>query len=267
MIIQQKSIIKILYSCFLLLFILGVQLKLEAQAPSTEITTYQYRHVPDDKIDEFVKRETTYWSKVAQQAIAKNQMSFWALLEKVGGYDLPNSSNYLFINTFPNIDSTGDMWSTAEKVAGVTMDKMETNSMSTTTSQIFLHDEGWAQASFAKPDKDFNYVVMNYHNSTSPGNFIAIEKKYWMPFIQAAMNNKQTPQLGWGNAIVLSPSGDNIKFNTVSYDLFSSLGNALMPSWDPKIEFPTTGLGLLDNTRVNRTGTVIYRIVKVVSKN
>jgi len=267
MTIKKKLIIKILYPFFLLLFVLGIQVKLEAQAPSTAITVYQYRHVPDDKIDEFVKRETTYWSKVAQKAAEKNQMTFWALLEKVGGYDLPNSSNYLFINTFPNIDSTGDMWSSAAAVAGVTMDKMETNSMSTTTSQIFLHDEGWAQASFAKPDKDFNYVVMNYHNSSNPGNFIATEKKYWMPFIQAAMDKKQTPQLGWGNAVVLSPSGDNIKFNTVSYDLFPTLGSALMPAWDPKIEFPATGLGMLENIRVNRTGTVVYRVVKVVSKN
>ena len=35
----------------------------------TQITVYQYRHVPDDKIDEFLKRETTYWSKVAEKAV------------------------------------------------------------------------------------------------------------------------------------------------------------------------------------------------------
>ena len=264
---KQKSITQILYACFLLVFLLGLQVNLTAQAPARAITVYQYRHVPDDKIEEFIKRETTYWSKVAQNAADKNQMSFWALLEKVGGYDLPNSSNFLFINTFPNIDSSGDMWSTAEKVAGVSMDKMETNSMSTTTSQFFLHDEGWAQASFAKPDKDFNYVVMNYHNSSNPGNFIATENKHWQPFILAAMNAKQTPQLAWGNAIVLSPSGENIKFNSVSYDLYSKLGDALMPSWDPKIEIPETGLSLLNSIRLNKTGQVVYRIVKVVSKN
>jgi hypothetical protein len=246
----------------LLFYLLLCSIQLQAQ-----ITSYQYRRVPGDKIAEFIKRETTYWSKVAQKAVDNKTMSFWALLEKVGGYDMPNSSNFLFINTFPNIDSTGDIWSTAETVAGVKMDQMETNSFSTTTSQFFLHGEDWAQAARAKPDNDFNYVVMNYHNSSAPDSFITLEKKYWKPFIQAAMDKKQTTQMAWGNARVLSPSGDNIKFNTVSYDLFSVLQQALMTTWDPKTVFPTKGLGMLDKIRLNRTGTVVYRIVKVVSAN
>src|SRR5580765_2660887 len=76
-------------TCFLMLCF-QVGLHAQAQAPDRSITTYQYRHVPDDKIEEFVKRETTYWSKVAQKAIDSKAMSFWALLEKVGGYDLTN---------------------------------------------------------------------------------------------------------------------------------------------------------------------------------
>ena len=85
--------------CFLVpLGIFCFQLNLNAQDRS--ITSYQYRHVPDDKIEEFIKRETTYWSKVAEKAVKDKTMTFWALLEKIGGYDLPNSSNYLFINTF-----------------------------------------------------------------------------------------------------------------------------------------------------------------------
>ena len=31
-----------------------------------DITTYQYRHVAPDKVAEFIKRETTYWSKIAK---------------------------------------------------------------------------------------------------------------------------------------------------------------------------------------------------------
>src|SRR5438128_10012633 len=76
----------------------------------SQITIYQYRKVADDKIDSFIYKETTYWSKVAQKAVDNKKLSFWALLEKVGGYDLPNSSNFLFINTFSNIDSSGDIW-------------------------------------------------------------------------------------------------------------------------------------------------------------
>lgn len=247
-------------SRLLLLYLLICGIQLQAQ-----ITIYQYRKVPDDKIEEFIKRETTYWTKVAQKAVDNKKMSFWALLEKVGGYDLPNSSNFLFVNTFPNIDSSSEIWSTAEQVAGVKMDQMETGSFTTVTSQFFLHDEGWAQAKNAVPEKDFNYVVMVYHNSNYADSLINLEKKYWGPFIQKAMDNNQTPQKAWGNAVVLSPFGDNIKFNSVSYDLYSKLQDALMPNWDPKTVFPTKGLELINKLEINRRGSVIYRIVKVVS--
>ncbi len=147
------------------------------------------------------------------------------------------------------------------------MAKMETNSLSSTTSQFFLHNAGWAQAANANPEKDFNYVVMVYHNSNFPDSLIALENKHWSPFIKKAMDNKQTPQTAWGNAIVLSPSGENIKFNTVSYDIYKTLKDALMPVWDPKTEFPNEGLNKINTMEINRRGSDIYRVVKVVSSD
>jgi hypothetical protein len=259
---KNKLIKKMLTGLLTLFFIAGIQ-----ATSISQITTYQYRHVPYDKIEEFLKRETTYWSKVAQKAVDNKKLNFWALLEKVGGYDLPNSSNYLFINTFSNIDSSGDIWNDAETIAGVKMDQMETGSLSTVTSQIFLHDEGWAQDAKAVPEKDFNFVVMDYHNSNYPDSLIKLENKYWSPFIKKAMDSDQTPQMAWGNAIVLAPSGENIKFNTVSYDLFKTLQDALMPKLDPKAVFPTKGLDMINKIEINRRGISIYRVVKVVAAN
>ena len=81
------------------------------------------------------------------------------------------------------------------------------------------------------------------------------------------MDNHQTPQKAWGNAIVLSPSGDNIKFNTISYDLYKTLKDALMPVWDPKTEFPTDELTKINAIEINRRGAAVYRVVKVVSSD
>jgi len=253
---------KIFSAIFTFAFLLAFQMQ-----PFAQITTYQYRHVPDDKINEFIKRETTYWSKVAEKAVKEKTMTFWALLEKVGGYDLPNSSNFLFINTFPDIDKIDEVFNNVESVAGVKMSEMETNSISTTTSQFFLHDEGWVQDAKAVPPKDFNYVVMVYHNTNYADSLINLEKQYWSPFIQKAMNNDQTPQVAWGNAVVLAPQGDNIKFTTVSYDLYKTLQDALMPVWDPKTVFPTKGLDRINKLEISRRGISIYRIVKVVTAN
>lgn len=260
---SNRFISNLVYYTGALAFIFCFQTRLPAQ--DRAITTYQYRHVPGDKIDEFIKRETTYWSKVAEKAVKDKTMTFWALLEKVGGYDMANTSNFLFINTFPDIDKIGEVFSNVEATAGVKIADMETNSFTTTTSQFFLHDREWVQGARAVPDKDFNYVVMNYHNTNYADSLINLEKIYWKPFIQKAINNNQTPQMAWGNAEVLAPLGDNIKFTTVSFDLYKTLQDALMPNWDAKTVFPAKGLGMITKIELNRRGIAVYRVVKVVT--
>lgn len=39
------------------------------------------------------------------------------------------------------------------------------------------------------------------------------------------------------NAMVLSPTGGDMEFNTVSYDLFRTLQDALLTPWDPATVF------------------------------
>jgi hypothetical protein len=258
--LKINSIAKILSGLLTLIFIAGIPLTSIAQ-----ITTYQYRHVPGDKIEEFIKRETTYWSKVAQKAVDNKKMTFWGLFEKIGGYDLPNSSNYLFVNTFPNIDSAGRYVGLCRKHCWC-KDGSDGNQLNEhNTSEFFLHDENWVQDAKAVPEKDFNYVVMVYHNTNYPDSLIKLEKQYWSPFIKKAMDNNQTPQMAWGNAVVLAPMGDNIKFNTISYDLYKTLQDALMAVWDPKTVFPNKGLDRINKLEINRRGIAIYRVVKVVS--
>jgi hypothetical protein len=251
---------KILFSLILFAFLIPFQ-QLHAQ-----VSVYQYRHVPADKVEEFIKRETTYWSKVAQKAVDAKKMNFWGLFEKVGGYDLPNSSNFLFINGFSNIDSawSGDAFDPAKLFPKIPYAQMETNSFTTVTSQIFFHIQDWAEAKGANPAKDFNYVVMNYHLSENAGAFINAEKNIWKPFLQTAMDKKQTQQVGWGNASVLSPTGGDMKFNSISYDLFRTLQDALLTPWDPATVFPDN-LDMFSNMRKHESARVIYRVVKVVS--
>jgi hypothetical protein len=244
---------------------LSFQQSSRAQTADQSVTIYQYRQVPADKVAEFVYRETTYWSKVAQKAVDAKKMTLWVLLEQVGGFDLPNSPNFLFVNTVPNVDALGDVFNAAAVFPQVPMESISTDGMSTTTSQFFLQDGNMVEAASTVRERDFKYVVMNYHNSSDAGQFIALENQYWMPFIKTAMDKKQTSQRGWANASVIAPQGENIKFNTVSYDFFSSLQAALRPGWSADIVFPTEGLDKLDKIRLNRMGTSIYRIVHVVS--
>jgi hypothetical protein len=236
-----------------------------AAAPDPGISIYMYRKVPSDKREEFIKRETTYWAEVAKKALAKGNITFWALLEKVGGYDMENSSNFLFINTYKNIDASGDVWNSVSTVfPNVPIEKIETGSLSTTTSVFFLRAEDWQQVANAVPDKDFKYISMIYHNTSNAGGFIELEKKHWGPFIKSTMDKKQTTQKAWGNAIVLSPTGEKIGFNTVSYDLYPNLKEALVPTWDPKIVVPA-GLEEIGKLEKGDRSAVVYQIIKVVN--
>jgi hypothetical protein len=232
------------------------------------ITVYQYRWVAPDKAEEFVKRETTYWSKVAKKALDNGKMEFWALFEKVGGDNLQNSANYLFINSFKDIDvNMGEIFNPKALFPGIALDKMETGAISKTTAEYFLRDEGWEQAAKVVHDKDFKYVVFYYHNTSNPDSFVTLEKKYWGPFIKSSMDKNLTSQRGWGNAVVLTPVGNDMKFNSISFDLYPTLKDALMPRWDSTVTFPASGMTELNKLRLNPPSRDVYRIVKVVSKN
>lgn len=248
------------------IFIFALTAVFSPSVTAQEITSYQYRQVAPNKADEFIKRETTYWSKVARKAIDNGKLSFWGLFEKIGGNDLQNSPNFLFINTYPNIDSADNIWNASALFPNVPMAKMEDFSFSKVTSDLFLKNEGWAEVSKVEPEKDFKYIAIYYHNSSDPDSFITLEKKHWAPFIKSAMDKKQTAQRGWGNAVVLSPTGEDMKFNSISVDLFPSLKDALIPKWDSTLVFPVNGLTELNKLRIHRPSREIYRIVKVEAK-
>lgn len=249
-----------------LLFAFLFSFKMNAQdQEDTGISVYQYRQVPSDQMEEFIERETKYWSKVAEKAISKGNLTFWALLQKVGGFDEPNSSNILFINTYKDIDAAAGIWDPTEVWPNVAMDQMETYSMSKLMHSLFVKPAVWVEANNVNLETDFNYVKMIYHNTSNPGNLIALEDKHWGTFIKSSMDSGKTKQKAWGNGMILSPSGPNMKANTISYDIYSSLKEALDPSWDENTVFPNEGLTEIGALEIDQRTSYVYRIIKVVT--
>ena len=252
----------------LLLFVFLFSFKMNAQDEENKgISVYQYRQVPQDQMEEFIARETKYWSKVAENAIAKGNLEFWGLFQKVGGFDMPNSPNILFVNTFKDIDNANmsEIWNPSAVWPNVPIDQMETSSMSKVHHMLFVKPEVWIKASNAVPESDYNFIKMIYHNASDPSNLIALEDKYWTPFIQSAMDSGKTKQKAWGNASILSPSGPAMKANTLSFDIYASLKEALDPTWDPNTAFPTEGLTEIMALETDQRISFVYRIVKVVT--
>lgn len=236
-----------------------------AQTPPQSVTVLQYRHVPAEHVPEFLYRETTYWSKVAQKAVDSGKMSFWALLEQVGGHNLGDSPNYLFINTVRDVDALGDVFNPAGMFPGVPMASIGTDTISTTTDTYFLSVADVTAAAGADPARDFKYLALNYHSSSSSSAFLDLERQHWLPFIKTAMDKKQTAQVGWTHGYLIAPLGNGIPFNTVSFDLYPSLQKTLMPAWASDLVVPADGMEKLNALRLAPMGTAIYRIVHVVS--
>ena len=92
----KQNLVKTVKGLLLMAFFVG----LNQQSIAQEITSYQFLQVPQDKMLEFIKRETTYWSKVAEAGVAKGNLTFWGLFVKMGGFDMQNTPNVLFINSF-----------------------------------------------------------------------------------------------------------------------------------------------------------------------
>ena len=255
---------KILISSFAVLMIFNFQSAI-AQDGNQPITTYQYRRVEQDKMNELIERETKYWSKVAQKEIDDGRLLFWALLVKVGGIDLENSSNVIMIDTYADIDNVDGMWDASAVFPDVPMEDMETSPFFTPTSFIFVQNQSWRQKEGVNPMEDFKYIVMLYHNAPASAALITAEEEVWAPFIKSAMDNGKVKQTGWGNAIILSPTGDEIKYNTISFDIYPSLKEALNPTWAEDTEFPDlTRIGEVDP---NRRSTAVYQIVQALSAN
>ena len=79
------------------------------------------------------------------------------------------------------------------------------------------------------------------------------------------MESGKTKQKAWGNAMILSPTGPQVKANTISYDIYSSLKEALDPTWDQDTVIPSEGLTEINALEMDQRMSYVYRIVKMVA--
>ena len=53
-------------------------------AKAQEISSHQYRKVAPENMQEYLRRETTYWQKWAENEITKGNLVFWGIFQRVG---------------------------------------------------------------------------------------------------------------------------------------------------------------------------------------
>ncbi len=231
---------------------------------SQSIAVVQYRYVSGENIEEFLHRETTYWSEVARAAIKEGKMVHWALWQKVGGWNLSSGSNFMFVNVFEkpeHLNHTGEVWNLAKVFPNRRFSEIETNSLSTLNHQLFFQT-----VANAGSGEQANFIRINYAKASELSKYLELEQSVWQPFIKAQIESGKTTQVSWLTAALLMPSGAGLPFNAVTVDGYSSLGEAIVPgtSFSETPEWP-------DLTAINKVHKKdriqVYRLVKAVNSN
>jgi len=222
---MRKLIKHLFISCLFLLFLSPM---MQAQA----VTMVQHHHVKGENRAEFIHRETTYWAEIAKAAIKEGKMASWQLWEKVGGWNMDNSPNFIFVNDFADIDNVNhlnEVWNPTKVFPKGRMQDMNTRG---------------SKAS----DLD---------------KYLELEKTMWQPFIKQQMESGNSTQISWFSAVKIMPFGQDFPFNAVSVDGFNKLSEAIIPATSYKTEptFP-------DFTEINKVHVKqriqVYRLVKEV---
>jgi hypothetical protein len=252
----MKNAILVLFVCFLSLQF----------AKAQEITSHQYRRVAPENMEEYIKRETTYWAKWAENEVKKGNLTFWGIFQRMGGTDQENAPNILIINTFKDLDKGADWAGIADIFPDVDMEDIQTFEISTNTDQIYLSDLGnHIRVADAVPENDFKFVRIIYHNTKNNATHLSFESEKWKPLVQKAMKEGKTSMKGWGNAVIISPESTDFPYYSASYDLFATAHAALAPSFSEDMEIPDGFFdGLSDNYNGPRYSN-LYRIISVVT--
>ena len=106
---------------------------------------------------------------------------------------------------------------------------------------------------------------MIYHSAPNPSALIEAENTIWAPFIKSSMDKGEVSMKGWGNARIISPTGPKVKFSTISFDIYSSLKEVLVPTNSESLEYPDM-TGFMDLENAPRA-SVVYKIVSAASAN
>ena len=226
------------------------------------ITTHQYRKVAQGDMQEYLKRETTYWKKFAESEVKKGNLTFWGIFQKMGGTDQENSPNILIINTFKDLDKGVDWNGVADLFPDVKMEDIQTWNLSTNTDQIFLRGLG---NHIQVDNPEFNYARIIYHNVKSTNTHLTFEAEKWKPMVKKAIAEGKTSIQGWGNAMIISPESTDFDYDTYSYDLFSSSHAALSPAFTEDHELPDDFFNELSDNYDGPRNANLYRIVAAVS--
>lgn len=231
-------------------------LVLTAQSFSQNIVVVNRRHVDPENVQEYIRRESTYWKEVAKKAIADDRLASWAIYQRIGGFDVHKEPNFTVVNVYtPEQFGKGGRHRgyLKELFPNVKEADMRVNKISTTHDLVFYRNLAYYEV--AQP----NVIRVNFSKAEKRGYF-GMEPEIWGPFIDAQMKAGKTKVVSWAFNMLVNPRGKNASHDAVSVDGFNSLSDAIVGSnFDDDVEFPEN-LGELMDAH-HKAEVHLYRLV------
>jgi len=162
--------------------------------------------------------------KLAQSRVDSGTYSSWILLRSVVPSGASADCDYLIVSMYPGIPPHPvdlDELDAALKKAGIAMTAQQyvdrRNSLTTLISNDIFQNQAFVGA-YKKGD----YFVVNYMKASNLEDYVAWEKKAWMPVANAMA--REGTRSGWSLNTIVYPGGTDVKFNAVTVDVY--------PTWD-----------------------------------
>jgi len=161
---------------------------------------------------------------LAQSRVDTGVYSSWILLRSVIPQGTSAECDYLVVAMYPGtpLHPVGlEELDAALKTAGIKMTAQQyvdrRNSLTTLVSNNLFQNQAFV-GSYKKDD----YFVVNYMKAANIDDYVAWEKKAWMPMAEAMA--KEGTRSGWSLNTMVYPGGTDVKFNAVTVDVY--------PTWD-----------------------------------
>lgn len=195
-----------------------------AQQPSTGYHSVACIKVKPENNTDFRKWAAGDVHKLAQSRVDGGALSTWILLRSVIPSGASAECDYLVASMYPGIPPQPmdlDELDAALKKAGIAITAQQYVDRRTSLTTL-ISNNMFQNRALVGTFKKGDYFVVNYMKAPNIEEYVAWEKKAWMPVAEAMA--KEGTRSGWSLNTLVFPGGTDVKFNAVTVDVF--------PAWD-----------------------------------
>ena len=189
------------------------------------------------KIKAGMAHEFTQWAagdmhKYAQSRANSGAVSSWFLLSSVIPQGESAQCDYIMVSIYSGVPTPPmerDDLVSALKQAGISATAQEFVDKRNSMMTLISNDMFRTIATVGSPKKG-DYFIVNYMKVSNMEDYIAYEKKVWVPFAEELA--KDGSRTGWSLNQRVFPSGANTPFQAVTVDIVPSWKEIFQPSGD-----------------------------------